>query len=342
MRVCLLAVSLVLAALASASANDSSMGGSGQDLIPERSSAVRMVSEDIRIVREQGMSEWSILAKYVFLNTSREPVALAMGFPEHRCDPDGDNDCNGDGHFREMRTLVRGAEVQHRIGAVSSRSPWHTELGQVFVFDVTFGAEESVTVEHAYKVSGGGSVYAFGLDYVTRTGRNWNGPIGHARFTVELPEAPSAVLENRAYPLLERRYTTGTRVEYVYEHRNWVPTQNFSFVGLHLDTLATAFECPTWADGPESGLQDASLRHWTDAQLRLCRNLPYAIHGMPFRDRALTRTFYGRRIRIEDLGARTIPLAADPAFAESRLRLEDHRYVRMIIAEERRRAGATP
>lgn len=323
-----------------ASANDSAMGGAGYDLVPERSTSVRMVSEEIQIDEVGEGSRWRVHARYVFRNASDEPVELTMGFPERRCDPDADGDCNGDGRFEQMQTFVRGVQVGERIGEVGARTPWRVELGRVFLFEVRFAARETVEIVHSYRVVGDVSVMGYGLSYVTRTGANWNGPIGFARFTVRLRSAPPVYVVPREYDLVMARHldrtASGFGFELVYEQRDWVPRRNFSITVYSLMTLLEAAGCP-WDHVPPSD-EAATARRFDAATLRFCRNLPYARHGYPFRDRGLRRRLYRRGIRLESyLGGRTRFLE-DGAFSESRLTSEDWAYIGLVRRLEALRA----
>lgn len=337
----LLVIASALGLADGASANDSAMGGAGYDLVPERSTSVRMVSEEIQIDQVGEGSRWRVHARYVFENAADAPVDLTMGFPERRCDPEGDGDCNSDGRFEQMQTFVRGVQVAERIGEVGSRTPWHVELGRVFLFDVRFGPHETVEIEHDYRLVGDVSVMGYGLWYVTRTGGNWNGPIGLARFTVRLRAAPPLYVVPREYDLVNARHLNvadgGFGYELVYEQRDWVPTRNFSITVYSLTTLLVEVGCPSDYVPPQD--EAATVRRFDASTLRMCRNLPYARHGRPFRDRRLHRHFYRRGIRINSEFGRRTRFIEDETFTEARLTPEDHAYVALIRRLEALRAG---
>lgn len=344
-----LALVALLAIVPPARANDAAMGGTGMDLVPERQTAVRMLEEDIVIAEVGEPSRWRIEARYVFENASDVPVELTMGFPERRCDPDVDGDCMGDGRFEQMQTFVRGVQVAERVGEVGRRTPWRIRLGRVFLFDVRFAARERVEARHVYRMVGNESVMGRGITYVTRTGGLWNGPIGSARFTLRLLSAPPILDVPREYVVASARHvdraSSGHGYEIVFAMRDWTPRRDLEITVFSLATALESAGCP-W-DGLVSRPTDSAeteelvqsyARQLDDETLRTCRNLPYARHGRPFRTRSLARLFYRRGFDVALLGRRHRYLE-DPGFTESRLTLEDHRYVAFLARVAAARAA---
>lgn len=82
------------------------------------------------------------------------------------------------------------------------------------------------------------------------------------------------------------------------------------------------------------------LSRLDDAQLRICRNFPYARHGRPFADRALRRYFYESGRPRHGGQLRLIPYAERSDYRDAWLSRDDHRYIAFIQAEERRRHSA--
>jgi hypothetical protein len=64
-----------------------------------------------------------------------------MGFPEPRCDEDGD--CHISQSFKDLETTVRGVPVQHRKGKLSM-TKLSPVLGKVWLYDVIFEPKERV------------------------------------------------------------------------------------------------------------------------------------------------------------------------------------------------------
>ena len=298
---------------APASANDSSFGGSGADLQPLQETRVQMQSEDIvmdlRFDRRVGWAAWHITASYRFHNPTAAPVALQMGFPEQHCDEGWD--CNGKGgKFRDLKITARGAAVKHRIGTVSKDHKWAPSLGQVYLFDVSFAPGETVQIVHRYTYDVSTSVEGQSVEYLTTTGALWNGPIGHARFTLRTPWRPWMVTFLPDFTLTA--YTEkpggkkGSATEMVFEAKGWTPKRNFAVVFPNQMNATNYFpgaasECPSverfrweYEKAPKAAQKSltATVAKLDKATRRICRNMPYAHHGYSFKSKALGALFY--------------------------------------------------
>lgn len=290
-----------------ASANDSSFGGEGADLAPLEETRVRMKSEDIALeLRPDDM--WHVEARYVFENPTGADVSLQVGFPERHCDPD--DDCVGDGRFRGLRTEVNGEPVSMRVGRVGRQHRWAPELGRVFLFDVVFPARREVEIVHRYRMHRSGSVEAADeVFYVTRTGALWNGPIGHARFTIRTPKRPWRIVHPAGYALASVTETPiprgGGMTEIVFEMRDWTPERDLAvyLMSAHQALERMQLPCPApdalahevdRATDPSQvrAILRSHLGERTDDELAVCRNLPFAAHGYPFRTARFRELFY--------------------------------------------------
>ena len=349
------AVAIIALSVASAAApvraNDSSFGGSGADLVPLAETRVRMVSEDIAMElapeevaqREGDGMAWIVHAKYRFENPTAERVRLQMGFPETRCD--GEGDCTGrGGEFRDMTTTVRGRPVRQRIGSVSRREEW-PGLGRVFVYDVTFQPNETVEIEHRYVYDRSRSVMGDHLSYLTKTGALWNGPIEHARFTVRTPYRPWMVVAPGEYRITSHVERTvegkdGGVNETVFEARAFTPEEDFAVFLVSVFMSGAMMhgleDCPFFYEPDDTEAFDAAPVE----TLRLCRALVYARHGKTFDDAALNERFYGERepseeMRVYLMGWESpswVALRPNPEFSEALLTAEDRAYVAAIDA----------
>src|SRR5688572_28023106 len=143
----LAAILLVLSLSAPALGNDAEMGGSGSDLVPLQNSTIVMASEDILLDEAPGEG-FRVTARYQFENPTDEKVTVTMGFPERICQ--GGYECGDGQRFLDMKTVVRGKDVAHKVGQVSKEHTWHKEFGDVWLYEVVFAPKETVAIEHTY------------------------------------------------------------------------------------------------------------------------------------------------------------------------------------------------
>ena len=185
-----------------AGANDTAMhdGGSGPEPVgwdKDRESVIRMVREEVEV--EMGPLESAVHCRFVFVSGKKDsPAVQFLGFPDiTRSSHEGDVM----GPLRNMRTFVNGREVEselvskrrgddgHWIDLAKPEPPcetWH-------VVKVSFPPGEEVVVERRFRTDNGmtaGGPIFFG--YTTETGGNWQGAIGHGRFTVRVAEGMQA------------------------------------------------------------------------------------------------------------------------------------------------------
>lgn len=344
-RIAIAALLSVAFALRPATANDSTFGGSGSDLIPLTETTIRMASEEILFTAVKPLSfegnwgEWEVVAKYRFENPSDRAVPLQMGFPETRCGGD-EEESEGTprcGEFRGLRTEVRGVPVAMRTGKVS-KPPWSERLGMIYLFEVTFKPHETIEIVHSYRYDRTPGAVHESLTYVTATGALWNGPIGSARFLLRGVETPPVMIQ---YPpsfelaeSVERPTPAGGRTDLTFEARAWRPTGDFSLVLFH-SPWPSRFNCPP-LEATET--DDADWRALDGKTLRLCRNLPFALHGKSFVDRVLAEQFYRPAGPAEyDEAMRGIELRPNPLYADSLLSPAEWAYVERAKQEEARR-----
>lgn len=348
----------VLSVASGVSANDASFGGNGTDLIPQRESRVRMVAEDILLeMTSDKEPAWRVTARYTFENPTDAPVKLQVGFPEFACTWGGEG-CHGKGGvFRGMKTTVGGKRVKGREGKLAREHEWSEQISRVFLYDIEFPAQKQVEVVHRYTYDRSVSVDGEWVSYLTRTGALWNGPIGHARFTIRTPRRPWGLSWPPEYELTsyrERKKGRGAVTEMVFEARKWTPTRDF-VVQLFNEFVAGEHhkqECPLTFWVKDGHLED-ELSEMTDEQLRICRNLPYAHHGYPFKKSELRALFYkpaqtgsshdafhpGAQPDVDDPATawRWIIFAPNPDYTPSLLSPREVEYVRLLKAEEARR-----
>jgi hypothetical protein len=161
------------------SANDSSFGGLGADLGPQKRSDVLMLSEDIKAVEtdlEPMGRVWAIEAKYVFKNPSEKRVQFTMGFPERLCYPDSDCASPSGDHttFRDIITQVDGIRVKTQVKPTGNKNKEWSELGRVHLFNISFNPKQTKEIKHRYYMGISTSVEGERrFHYITKTGALW-------------------------------------------------------------------------------------------------------------------------------------------------------------------------
>lgn len=394
----ILSSSLLIASLlglsANAWANDAAFGGRGAALFPIKETRVRMAAEDITMTyvpywveykdREGNKTKyqqwrWQVEATYTFENPTKEEISLKLGFPETRCDQAQD-ECNGDGRFKKMRTWVREAEVKHTISKSKKVNPKLPAYDRVYLYDVTFKPQETVTIRHSYLYVGSVSVEGIDADYVTRTGSLWNGPIGSARFSVRVPFTPN-YLGWRPHQTLKSIEPIMIKdkgyYQVVFEMKDWTPKEDFSLMtssaqggnGGHLGQWSMDQHCTSvqefevnYKEAKEIAKEGKkpfdetafSVDFWKDTKdLRFCRNLPYALWGYTFKDKALQARYYKKdalkpkasklpyEVIVDESTPKDTPfmvikpvLAPHSSYTEKMLSLAEQRYIKSIKLAE--------
>ena len=349
-----------------AAANDFEAVGLASGLAPVEPSRIRMVGE--RVVLTQWAKDWQADATYVFQNPTAGPIATVFAFPEG-C-PFAEKNGNVTGYytnpqFRDLTTRVRGQPVATRL---IEQRPWQgLELciGRVHAFDISLAPNERVEVRHRYRFSSGMGIGFEEVRYITRTGALWNGPIGSAEFVVSPRTAAHGLSwpEDFRFAGFEERLGDADepgRIAYRFAAKDWTPKQDF-VVALHGWPLASSLAtekgiklpCPDAAQitsgdpatdsAPDPGA-DEMLAALTEADLALCRNLPYARHGYPFQRPELRATF-DREVEVpgdeDGPSRRRFRLgAANPFYSDALLDDTDRAYLAAIQREQDRRIAA--
>jgi hypothetical protein len=355
MRRTTLALVLLAAFAQPTLANDFAYGGDGSNLMPLEKTPVRMVSETITIehasLQHPNAQGWQVRAAYIFENPTAEPLTLKVGFPEFRCD-ENEGDCAVEGNtFVELTTWVGGREVEMGEGKVSKRHEWSADLDRVHTFEVSFQPRQTQKVIHTYRFAGSSSVWAEHPSYVTRTGALWNGPIGRATFIFRTPTRPYGLTFPKEFQLARyverlegeqrKRYVT----ELVFEQREWVPRGDLELELHHRGLQLLGLRCPIMdmivedSEGltsPDYYLWN-ELRELSSEELRQCRNLPYAAHGYPFQDPALSELFYGTQ---ENNGIMSFFSRENPEFTPAMLTGDEWIYIRTMKRVEAAREAS--
>ena len=362
MRTFLLLFSLFSLSTVLLQANDASIGGIGSDLVLLSEGRIRMVSEDIRLVQKyEGVSDWTVYAHYIFENPTSDTVTIRMGFPEKRhCErEEEDYGDSYDPRFRNLQVRINGNPVAYDTGTVQ-RNEWEFCLGTVYIFEVSFAPGERKQVDHTYEYTGSSSVMGVEVDYLTRTGRLWNGPIGSARFTVAIAGFSSWIAWPEEYHLVEYyrdRFPTdpyGTvRSVYTFHQREWKPESDFTATVnvFYEDELPDC--CPQRWEREEAmrgadpkGELRKLLECLPDDSIRICRNLVFARYGRPFADSILDQRFYPPATRRPDywddddgLPYLSLGYFRNPRYSDELLSREDREFVAILKQIEDERSG---
>ena len=182
------------------------------------------------------------------------------------------------------------------------------------------------------------------IHYITRTGALWNGPIGQARFTIRLSIRPHGVRFPAIFKMMsyvERLQAGGeATTELIFEMQAWTPRRDlivyFSNGLLDWNEACPGREFVILGEDHEQDLRRA-LGKLSHGDLRLCRNLPYALHGYYFRSTDLRRHYYPGIRKTEDGQWMGFQYHPNPHFEPALLSSWEQRYVRLIKEEETRR-----
>lgn len=282
-------------------ANDSSFMGQGAIVYPVKETRIKMLSEDITLHLEEN---WYVTAKYKFQNPTDKKVSLQVGFPEYKCF----GDCpQGSWTFFNLQTKVRDQVVKQRIGQAQANKNY-VDAGRVYLFDVVFEPNETLEVLHTYNYQTSSSVEGQDLFYITKTGALWNGPIGHAKFTVIMPQRPYRLAFDPSYKMVSfyediNSKTQKPQTYILFEMKNWTPTEDF-YLGYNSTTQRPElrFDCPG-----ENAFYDYDYKTKKDnlispekrksilskiKDIDLCRNLVFAKHGYNFKNQKWQKLFY--------------------------------------------------
>lgn len=193
---------VLLACVATASANDSAINSGGHGPAPlgefqAEESIIRMVSERIDIKFGKDQSE--VTCRFTFRSTKKSGDAKqVVGFPDF-LDTETDK-----GSIRELKTYIDGRPVEARkVRGWFATGEWEipkSGLGEpppavgeeiqkadFYVVDMTFPPDKDVILERRYIADNGGNVDGSRFfSYTTHTGAVWQGTIGLAEFHVKL------------------------------------------------------------------------------------------------------------------------------------------------------------
>ncbi len=316
----LLALSLLVASLLPAGANDAAFGGSAASPYPVHTKEIRMVSEDITIRSDAKSGAWLYTCDFVFENLSEDPITILMGMPLLSMS-EGEEDFIATHPSDEQAVPAGTPMVWNFTATVDGRSVPVTEgkpikkgigkfpgFGTAYTWPMRFDGRANRNARHVYKprrVPGPkrrnhairrvrntyklGYNYSLGdtfLDYILVTGGLWHdGRIGRSRLRVILDDPYYVLPKKNNYrgfvssagtikPAGYKVTGVGGKIVIEWDLRNFAPK----------DDLQVAFR------SRERFIRDHA-EALKDADPRKRRNLPYAAHGYPFKNRDLRDYF---------------------------------------------------
>jgi hypothetical protein len=315
-----LALSLLVASLLPAGANDTAFGGSAASPYPVHTSEIRMVSENITIKSDAKSGAWLYTCDFVFENLSEDPVTIMMGMPFFRMS-EGDEDFIASQPSDEQAVPAGKPMVWNFTATVDGRSVPVTEgtptvndlsgtLYRIaYTWPMRFDGRAARGVRNAYKPRRVprakrrnhsirrvrntyklGYTYSLGdsfLDYILKTGGLWHdGRIGRSRLRVILDD-PHYVLPKKNAPLAPLASVSG-----IIKPAGYKITGGGGKIVIEWDLRNFA---PKEDLKVVFRLRELFIRDYAgkmkDADPRKLRNLPYAAHGYPFKDQGLRDYF---------------------------------------------------
>ena len=190
-----IAVVLALGSAHAVLADSCSMGRTPEGVYPINDTSVTMVNEDVKVIIEGGGSTATVDCRFTFKNSGAARSVL-MGFPAYGLS----SEKNLSAHdldavkLQEFRAYVDGSDVEVKEvkalapkGTASVNEYWDANFYYSwYTFTVPFATGETREVRNTYRVTliEGNAGYFAG--YILRTGRYWQGPIGHARITFDM------------------------------------------------------------------------------------------------------------------------------------------------------------
>lgn len=283
--------------------------------------------------------------KYLLENPTDAPVAVQLVLPRSPF-PCTSNDCAPPPSLPPPVLKVLGAAVPVKSGTAS---PIWPGAKATWTATVTVPARGQRLVAHAGRAQVDYTESTMGqwlTDLLVPQAWHWSRPITLFRWVVRR-ERPWGIRFDAALELVELSEAPKQPTRIAFEARNLQPKRHFR-LRFDGEPWLTHGTCAALLTGEVRGIEDtharpddpiddraALLRTILDrldkAALRRCRNLPYALHGYPFKDATLRAAFYPRS-RPGEIGFKL-----NPAWAPEILSADELRFIRAVKAAEKRR-----
>ncbi len=286
-------------------------GGNAASLFSLEQTNVRFLDQSIEM--EGGVHTWKVVATFRFQNSADKPSTVLMGFPLYKCDghvceenEDGDVVClpcdaltdvqRADEALRQanlihnFRAIVRGKPVEsHKVDLAKSVQGYR----QAFIFEVNFQPGEVVEIINHYNVDATWreAIETYGdpeqiyASVVMRPANAWlDGKLDHSKIEIR-PHFPWSPCNGRTPGKMEK---DGHKRKLVLERSDLIPEHDLQICLMDHRTMTF----PT-SENTRMNLRDCewNLDNLSPEDLRRCRNLPYALHGYPFKSKAMLDIF---------------------------------------------------
>lgn len=307
--------------------NDGSFYAAGNTLIPLKENVIQLKKEVLNLARRDNNMQVDIY--FEFFNPGEEKELL-VGFVTPPASGDISEDIEAHPQISGFAVMVNNNLLAYKITRMEKsgfKVGKDIAQGDDFVYHFTVKFKKGITViRHSYQYRGGGSVEAHHeFFYRLTTGTTWaNKEIEDFELNINMGDdvvfmAPYGFNTKKAdwniigigkvntVDKVTMRYGEGrTRESAVYirngtlqlKEKHFVPTSDLSLIMplLYIEYLSW---CPANEKNDFDELKEffdkdtaqARIRHFSNAQLRLYRNLHYARKGYDFKDPVLKQTF---------------------------------------------------
>ncbi len=291
-------------------------GGEAAALFPIENTSVRFVEQ--RVEMEGGVHSWKTTATFLFKNESDKPTKVMLAFPLLKCsgaicdeNDEGDVVCTPCDKLTEeqrqsesqrqtsflhsFRAIIRGKPVN--VHKVDLSKPV-LNYSQAYVFEADFAAGETVEIVNHYSVDANwheamdtyGEPEKIYAAYAMKTAALWQG--GKVERTVleirpHFPWSPCDI--NAPQNNVQR---DGFKRKLVWTLTDISPERDFEICLMDHKTMT--FEA---TNGSKMNLRDCAreLENLTLEDVKRCRNLPYALHGYAFKNKAMRELFQSQK-----------------------------------------------
>lgn len=275
--------------------------GFGADLVPMRSTAVELRTQDVLLEYHDG--RWFVAARYTLHLDEPRATRLGVAMVEPRCALLRDGDDCAPYKLHDFEAKVDGKPATPKRGAVPRGMQMHPYIGALWSFDVEFNPGKDATVEVRYSTRGASTPSGRDLlFYLTHPGIGWSGVVGNVRFTVRVPAYALSIEDTPGLQLTAMQQQSPNDdepyVESIYRASNWLPRPELGF-GFGTELPLAAFHvAPDAAERAEIAPDDVcpprfnEQKQLSDAQIGQCVNLIYAAFGRHFQNKKLEAYYY--------------------------------------------------
>jgi hypothetical protein len=252
----------------------------------KESTSVVMESESIEITLFSDY--YTVEATFQFRNEG-EKEWLTLGFPNLTI---GDH---GSGQITGFRTWVNETEVQTFVEDIDQKWKLETRFMTAYVKNVLFPAGSRTTTRVSYRATYGQSSSGDIAGYLYGTGSSWKGSIGRMETTIINKGFWIHELEFAGEPPDQRL------VRWEGDNRLVITMTNVE--PLYNDIIEITGGGPIYSRGPvvfpssywynKSVISRERIIFLSSSQLRILRNLIFAVHGYKFRSADL-QEYFGR------------------------------------------------